>query len=79
MKNASIELVHGVMVGRLISNVRVRITRYGYANYIDKKHHEISADMLERKFGIVIDKTKLTLQSTTLDNVRSSLKTSTWW
>ena len=67
------------MVDRLISKVRVNRTRSGFATYIDKLHHGISADLLERKWGIGIDKAKRTLQSTTQDNVISSLKTLIWW
>ena len=61
------------MVDILISNVRVRRTRSGYATYTDKQHRRISDDALERKWGIGIDKAKITIQSTTQDNVRSAL------
>ena len=58
------------MVDRLISKVRVKRTRSGFATYTYKRHHGISADILARKWGIGIDKVKKTLQSTTQDNVK---------
>ena len=62
------------MVYRLIRNVRVKRTRSLFANYKDKRQHGISADLLAIKWRIGLDKAKRTLQSTTQDNVRSSLK-----
>ena len=62
------------MVDILISKVRVKRTRSGFVTYTDKQHHGISTDLLARKWGIVLDKAKLTLKSTTQDNVRSALK-----
>ena len=49
-----------MMVEILIKNVRVRRKIRGHATYIDKKHHGISADMLEIKWGIVLDKERNT-------------------
>ena len=46
----------------------------GYATYTDKRHHWISADTLERKWGIGLDKAKNNLRYITQYNVRSSLK-----
>ena len=62
------------MVDILISNVRVKRTRSGFAIYTYKQHHGISADLLKRKLGIGIDKENWTLQSTTQYNMRSALK-----
>ena len=62
------------MVDRFISKVRFKRTRSGFATYTYKQQHGISADLLERKLGIGIDKAKSTLQSTTQDNVKSALK-----
>ena len=69
MGNVSIELAQDFMVERLISKVSFKITRGGLSTYTDKRHHEISADMLAKKWGIRLDKTKKTLQSTTQDIV----------
>ena len=74
MENVSIGLAQDLMVDRLISNVRVKRTRSLFATHTYKQQHGISADILARKWGIVIDKAKQTLQSTTQDNVRSALK-----
>ena len=74
MENVSIGLAQYLMEDRLISNVRVKRTRSGFANYTDKLHHGISADILAIKWEVGLDKAKRTLQSTTQDNVRSDLK-----
>ena len=62
------------MVYRLISNVVFSRTRSEYATYTNKRHHGISADMLEIKLSIGIDKANRTLRYTTQDNVISALK-----
>ena len=62
------------MMDILISKVRVKITRSRFAAYIYKQHHGISANLLEIKWGIGLDKANWTLQSTTQDNARSALK-----
>ena len=38
------------MVDRLIIKVRVKRKRSGFANYTDKRHHGVSADLLARKW-----------------------------
>ena len=76
--NVSIGLSHDLMIEIVIINVRVCITRSRYATYTDKRHRGISADMLERKWEIGVDKEKRTLQPTTKDNVRSALKPLAW-
>ena len=58
MANVSIGMAQDLMVDRLISKVRAKRTRSGFANYIDKQHHGISADLLARKWGVVLDKAK---------------------
>ena len=68
-----------LVVDRSISNVRVSITRSGYSTYVYKWHHWIIADLLASKWGIVLDKKNITLQSTTHYNSISALKTLTWW
>ena len=79
MENVSIGLDQDLMVDRLISNVRVKRKGSGFATHTYKQKHGISADLLARKWGIVIDKAKQTLQSTTKDNLRSALKPLTQW
>ena len=74
MDNIYIGLDQDLMVYRLIFKVRVKRTRSEFATYTDTPHHGISADLLARKWGIGLDKSKRTLQSTTQDHVRSSLK-----
>ena len=77
MLKVSTELAQNLMVDRIISNVRFRRTRSGYATYTDNQHHGISTDLLARKWGIGLDKEKRTLQYVTQDNVISALKTLT--
>ena len=72
--NVSIGLSHYLMMGRLISKVRIKRTRSGFATHTDKRHHGISAGLLARKWGIGLDKEKRTLQLITQDNAISALK-----
>ena len=74
MENVSNGLAPDLIVYILISKFRFNRTRSVFANYTYKRHHGISADLLSRKWGIVIDKAKWNLQSTTQDNVKSALK-----
>ena len=74
MANVYIGLDQDLMVDRLISKVRVKRTRSGFATHTYKRHHGISVDLLARKWRIGIDKEKRTLQSTTQDNLRSDMK-----
>ena len=74
MKNVSIGLDRDLMVDILMRKVRVNRTRNGFSTYTDKRHHGISADILARKLWIGLDKSNLTLKSTTQDHMRSALK-----
>ena len=65
MANFSIGLAQDLMVDRFIRKVRVKRKRLGFTTYTGKQHHGISDDILERKWGIGLDKSKQTLQSTT--------------
>ena len=64
MENVSIRLDQDLMMEILFRNVRFRRIRSGYTIYIDKQHHGIRADILARKWGIGLDKTKRTVQYT---------------
>ena len=75
----SIGVAKEFMMNRLISKFGIKRTRSGFSSYIYKLHHGISTDLLEIKWGIVLYKSKRTLQSATQDNVISSLKPLTWW
>ena len=55
MANVSNGLAQDLVVGRLISNVRVRRKRSGCTTYTYKQRHGISADLLSRKWGIGLD------------------------
>ena len=74
MVNASIWLAQDLIVDRLISKVRFKITRSGFATHTDKRHNGISGYLMSSKWGIVLYKAKRNLQSTTQDNLRSYLK-----
>ena len=56
MENIPIGLAKDLIVDILLIKVRVKTTRSGFATYIDKRHHGIIADILERKWGIGINK-----------------------
>ena len=62
MENVSIGLAKELIVEILIIKSRFKRTRSGFANYTDKRHHEIIADILAINWGDVIDKAKRTLQ-----------------
>ena len=79
MVKVSIGISQESMVDRIIRNVGVRITRSGFATYIDKQYNGISAYMLKMKWGIGLDTENDTLQFTTQDNGISALKSLTWW
>ena len=53
----------------LISKIRVKRRRGGFATCTYKRHHGMSADLLAIKWGIGLDKEKRNLQSKTQDNV----------
>ena len=79
MSNNTIVMDQALMVDRLISNVRVKRTRSGFATYIYKRHHGISDYILVIKWGVGLDKEKRNLQSTIQDNVISGLKPVSRW
>ena len=54
--NVSIGMAQELMVEILISKVRVNRKKSGFTTYTDKQHHGISADLVERKLGIGLDK-----------------------
>ena len=62
MKNVFIGLAHDLVVDRFISKVRVKRKSSRFAIYTDKQHHGISADLLERELGTVLDKANRTIQ-----------------
>ena len=59
MPKFSIGISQNLMMNKLISIIRVRRKRSGYATYTDKQQHRISADILARKWIIGIDKQEL--------------------
>ena len=69
-----IGMAHYLMVGILISRFMVKRTGSRFATYTDKQHQEISADILERKLGIGLNKANWTIQYTTKYNVGSALE-----
>ena len=65
MYNGSIGLAQDLIVDIFIRKVRIKRKRSGFTTYTYKQHHGISADLLEKKLWIGLDKAKQTLQSTT--------------
>ena len=61
METFSIGIDQDLMFDISIINVRFRILLSGYANYTNKRHHEISYDLLESKWIIYIENSKVIL------------------
>ena len=58
MVNDSIGLDQYLMVDRLIENIRVPMTKKGYAKITNERHHSIKPELLMRKWGIGLEKGK---------------------
>ena len=71
--NVSLGLAQDLMVDRLISNIKKKRTRLGYATITNDRHHGISAELLAKKWGIGLEKAKATLKCTTQNSVRSAV------
>ena len=67
MVNVSIGLAHYLMVDRLIGNIRVSITKKGYATITNERHNLVTPELLARKWGIGLEKAKETSKATTKD------------
>ena len=61
------------MVNRIIENIRVSMTKKGYATITNERHHSLTPKLLERKWGIGLEKAKETLKATTQGSIFSSL------
>ena len=67
MVNVSIWLAQHLMVDRLIGNIRVSMTKKGYATITNERHHSVKPELLAKKWGIGLEKAKETLKATTKD------------
>ena len=70
MVNVSIGLAQDLMVDRLIGNIRVSMTKKGYAKITNERHHLLILELLVRKWGIGLEKEIYILKSTTQDCIR---------
>ena len=54
--NLSIGLAHDLMVDRIIGNIRVSMTKKGYATITTERHHSVTTELLAMKWGIGLEK-----------------------
>ena len=71
--NVSIGLSQGIMLGRLIGNIRVYMTKEGCAKITNESHHLVTPELLARMWRIGLEKAKETLKKTTKDYILSSI------
>ena len=60
------------MVDRIIGNIRVSMNKKGHLTIKNEKHHSVTPELLTRKWGIGLEKSKETLKATTQDSIFSS-------
>ena len=77
MLNVSFRLAQYLIVDMLIGNIRVFMTKKGYATITNKRHHLVTPELLENKWGIGLEKAKEILRKTTRDCISSDLLTLT--
>ena len=65
MVNFSIELAQDLMMDRILGNIKVYITKNGYATITNERHHLVTPELLTRKWGIGLEKAKETLEKKT--------------
>ena len=69
----SIGLDQDLTVNRIIWNIRVSMTKKGYATITNERHHSVTPKLLKRKREIGLEKAKETLKATNQDNICSVL------
>ena len=70
--NVSIGLDQYLMGESIIVNIRVSMTKKGYATITNKMHHLVTLKLLAMKLGIGLEKAKQTLKAKNGDCIRSS-------
>ena len=56
--NLSIWLDQDLLVDRLIGNIRVSVTKKGYATVTNKRYHSVTPEILAEKWEIGLEKAK---------------------
>ena len=51
------------MVNRIIENIRVSMTKKGYATIPNERHHLVKLELFSRKWVIGLEKAKETIQT----------------
>ena len=74
MFNVSIGLTQDLMLDRLIGNIRVSMTKGGYATIKNERHPLVPPELLERKWGIGLKNSKWKLKAKTQDSISSALR-----
>ena len=73
LASVSTSLVPDSLIKNIICNVKTRQTRNGFATITNDRHHGVSPELLAQKWGIGIEKAKMTLKSSTQDSIRSAI------
>ena len=55
MVNVSVGLAHDIIVDRLISNMRVYMTKKGYVIITNERHNSLTPKLFARKWGISLE------------------------
>ena len=58
MANVSIGFAHDIMAEIIIWNIRVSMTKKGYAKITNERNHLVTPELLEKKWGIELEKEK---------------------
>ena len=71
--NVSIGLAKNLIMNRIIGNIRVSTTKKGYETIRSKSHQSIKPELLTRKWGMCLEKSKETLKEKNKDYICSDL------
>ena len=72
LAQVSLGMTQDTIDQRLLANVNVKLSRYGYATITNDRHHGVSPQLLAQKWGIGLEKAKATLKCTTQKVTRSA-------
>ena len=79
MVDVSLSLTQDLLLDRLMANVKVKMSEVKVSGVncssaiTNKRHHEVSPELLAQKWGIGLDKAKATLKCTTQKVTRSAI------
>ena len=73
LTDISLGLSQDLIAERIISNVKTRQQRFGFATITNERHHGVDPELLAQKWGIGLEKAKATLRNTTQNSIRSAV------